>query len=182
MANSLFLLRHAKSSWKNTEISDFFRPLNKRGRNGARLIGQYMDKNQFIPDLVLCSAANRAIETISIIESCMPNKLKTYFLIDLYLASEATILNKIVQIDVPANSVLLVGHNPGIEAFFARLMSDFSINLKNQKIKKYPTGALSIFKVAAKKWADFNNKSVIFHDFVTPKSLKQENFTENNDN
>ncbi len=71
----LLLLRHAKSSWHDPSLADFDRPLNQRGRAAARMMGDYLVRKGLLPDLVLCSAAQRARETLAFIQDRLDGDL-----------------------------------------------------------------------------------------------------------
>ena len=111
----LLLVRHAKSSWNNTNLSDFDRPLNNRGKRDAPFMGQRLTVLTAAPDQILSSTAKRAITTARLLagEMGIPEEeiiTKDY----LYLADHQTVLDLIRGSDNNLNSVMIVGHNPGI--------------------------------------------------------------------
>ena len=80
----LLLLRHAKSSWHDPALTDFERPLNRRGRAAARAIGDYLVRNDLLPDLVLCSAAQRTRETLAFIQDRLADECADTCNLDLF--------------------------------------------------------------------------------------------------
>ena len=163
---TLLLLRHAKSSWKNTSLPDFERPLNARGRRAADQIGGYLKKKNLRPDLVLSSTATRARETIGIVLE------SSRFLTDLryderlYLASAERLLNIISQLEIEWNQVLLVGHNPGMEELLFRL-SGVDHHM--------PTAALAKIVLDDDTWTKVvETKGARLEFLVKPKELSTE--------
>ncbi len=112
---TLFLLRHAKSSWSDQNLQDFDRPLNARGRKGAELIATFIKKQKVSPDLVISSPAVRARETIEIIVKTVKLPAELRFDQRIYEASALVLIEVISQIEEDKSKVLLVGHNPGME-------------------------------------------------------------------
>src|SRR5258705_13969781 len=111
---TLFILRHAKSSWKDKDQRDFDRPLNERGKKAAETIGRYIRKEGISPELILSSTAVRARQTTDIV--VRTTKLQSELRYDerIYEASPSRLVEVISQIDEKLNSVLIVGHNPGM--------------------------------------------------------------------
>ena len=111
----LLLLRHAKSSWKDKYQRDFDRPLNDRGKKAAETIGQYIRKEGISPELVLSSTAVRARQTTDIVLRAARLQSELRYDERIYEASPSRLMEVISQIDEKLSSVLLVGHNPGME-------------------------------------------------------------------
>ena len=113
---TLFLLRHAKSSWSEPGLADFNRPLNERGRRAAPLIARYLAHCGLLPDLILCSAAQRTRETLALM---LPGGLACDAVLriesGLYGADAATLLRRLKRIETEVDCVLLIAHNPGLE-------------------------------------------------------------------
>ena len=111
----LYLVRHAKSSWKYPALDDFERPLNKRGRSDAPKMGQWLKNEQIRPDVILSSPASRAAMTARIIAENLEYPLAQIKYIDvIYDASLNDLLNIISHIDNRYTKAFLVGHNPGL--------------------------------------------------------------------
>lgn len=126
----LTLVRHAKSSWKDSKISDRDRPLNKRGENDAPMMGKRIVAAGIRPSLILCSPAVRAWTTAKIIaqEIGYPREFLQREN-SLYLASLENILDVLVAQDTEFNSVMIVGHNPGLTTFANYLSPGLTNNL-----------------------------------------------------
>jgi phosphohistidine phosphatase len=112
---TLLILRHAKSSWKDSGISDFERPLNARGKRAADLIGRFMKKKKLRPDLILSSTAARARETIGLVLESARLVVELRYDERLYLASADRLAEIVSQIEDDRSQVMIVGHNPGME-------------------------------------------------------------------
>ena len=110
----LYLIRHAKSSWKNLSLDDFERPLNKRGKCDAPFMGELLRAKNILPDLILASSALRAKSTAEIIAKKLKASKKIVFDADIYEASSSTLESIISSIDDKYNTLFLVGHNPGL--------------------------------------------------------------------
>lgn len=141
---TLFLLRHAKSSWNDPNLQDFDRPLNARGRGAAALIGTYIKEHEVSPDLVMSSPAVRARETIEIILKTVKLPAELRFDQRIYEASPVVLIEVISQIDEDKSSVLLVGHNPGMESLLEMLTG---------QAVAMATGTLARIDLKAAKWS-----------------------------
>ena len=129
MMNNHFvtLVRHAKSSWNSEAESDFDRPLNDRGKRDAPVMADRLVRRQCIPDLLLCSSANRAQETASYLMTAfnLPSRCLQLER-DLYLASPETILQILSSTSEEIRHVMVVAHNPGLETL-SELMAGRSL-------------------------------------------------------
>jgi phosphohistidine phosphatase len=124
----LFLIRHAKSSWKDTSISDFDRKLNPRGKKNAPEMGKRLKKRNFIPDLIISSPAKRAISTAKLVAKELGIDPKDIRIEPkLYEASYEGFLSVIHSIEEQFNNVFVVGHNPSITEVMNEL-GDHRIN------------------------------------------------------
>src|SRR4030066_387004 len=118
----LFLVRHAKSSWDYNELSDFERPLSKRGRRDAPFMAKLLSQQGVSPDLIVSSPANRAVATARYFcESFNYNFDDLFLEPKLYEASSEEILNVVQEIGDSFNNVMLFSHNPGLTDFASRL-------------------------------------------------------------
>lgn len=118
---TLLVLRHAKSSWKDSGLADFERPLNGRGKRACDLIGRYLRKKKPSPDLILCSTATRARETVRLVLESARLIVEIRYDQRLYLASAERLEEIVSQIEDERGNVMLVGHNPGMEELLLRL-------------------------------------------------------------
>ena len=125
---TLLLLRHAKSSWKQPELHDHDRPLNKRGKKEAPIVGSYLKDNDLVPDLILSSTARRAHDAAQSVleESGFPGQIDLYQ--DLYLSDTSCYLDILRYLPDDANRVLVVGHNPDLEELLT-LLTDVTEHL-----------------------------------------------------
>ncbi|MDX6694131.1 MAG: phosphohistidine phosphatase [Blastocatellia bacterium] len=159
---TLFLLRHAKSSWGNASLPDFERPLNERGQQAAPLIGKAMRRRQLNPQLILCSPAQRARETIALVREAAALTAELRFDRRIYEASLQTLLAIVAQLDESADAALLVGHNPGFEELLAALTG---------AAERMPTAALAHITLNIERWTDAREQSGALVQLLKPKEL-----------
>ena len=158
----LILVRHAKSNLNQLLVSDHERILNQSGKNEAKLIGQYLSNNQYIPSHIISSTATRTLETANIIieQLKFKNNIETQSLI--YSESFLNILNLINNIDNQYQCVMIVGHNPTI----TQLIN----HITNVRIDHMPTCGTGIidFKI---NWDSIIKDGQLI-DFIFPEKLK----------
>ena len=163
---NLILLRHAKSSWKNINIDDHDRPLNKRGMRAAPIMGQRLSIKKKQPELIISSPARRAYNTSKIVA-----KLIGYPVIrilkdsTLYHASSEQIQSIISQSDDKYDCVMIVGHNPGITILCNHLLK------KSYHIDNIPTTGMVTFNLDIQYWQQIlePNKEIKLIDYDYPK-------------
>ncbi len=112
---TLLILRHAKSSWKDPELPDHDRPLNKRGKQDAPQIGRLIRDRGLVPDLILCSTAKRARSTCELVVKECGFEGKIRYESELYTFDAQADLQILKHTADKHNIVMLVGHNPGLE-------------------------------------------------------------------
>ncbi len=149
----LTVLRHAKSRWNDPGTSDFNRPLNDRGRIAARRIGRLLQDGGYGFDLVLASPAARVRETIDAVEEEFSFESPIQFEHRLYLASEELLLTSLRGLPEACSAPLLVGHNPGLQQLLVKLSTDDDAGLRGQVARVFPTSALAILKLPARRWS-----------------------------
>lgn len=115
------LLRHAKSDWSDDGLLDADRPLNSRGQKAAPEMALWMQKHGWIPDRILCSTAKRTRETLERMQATWNAQPEVHFIDRLYLAPPQVILEEAIAHAAGAKSLLVIGHNPGIEMLATRL-------------------------------------------------------------
>jgi len=115
LMKTLLILRHGKSSWKELSLPDHDRPLNKRGRRNAKMIGRLLASEGLTPELILSSTAERARRTARRVASAAGYEGEIDILPDLYLASPAAYLSRVALTSEALQRVMVVGHNPGLE-------------------------------------------------------------------
>ena len=148
----VYLLRHAKSSWKDRSLADRDRPLAGRGRRAARAIADHLGAEGVRPELVLCSPARRARETLERVEGALGDEVEAVFEEGLYGASGAGRgCWRAFARSPEVGSVLVIGHNPGLEQLALALASD-GAELARMR-EKYPTAALATIDLPADRWS-----------------------------
>jgi phosphohistidine phosphatase len=166
---TLTLLRHAKSGWDDPTLTDFQRPLNARGRGAARAMGREMRALGLAFDRVLASPAARVTETIlGVAESYGP--LAPVYDDTVYLAPLDTLLELVRATDDACATLLLVGHNPGMERL-ALLLSRGG-PLHDEIALKYPTGALTEIALPIGHWRDAAESGGTIARFLRPRDLE----------
>lgn len=166
----LTILRHAKSDWGDPGVDDFDRPLNDRGRLAARRIGAVFKSRGMSFTLVLASTARRVRETLDGVAETY-GALPIRFDEDLYLASEPVLLDKIRGAPEADSSLLLVGHNPGLERLVVDLAQDDDHGLRNRVIGGLPTAAAAVLEVHVEKWTDVMKGQARFAELILPRDL-----------
>jgi phosphohistidine phosphatase len=139
----LFVLRHAKSSWNNASLADFDRPLAARGQRAAEAVAEHVATIDPPPALVLCSPARRAQDTIEPLRSRLPAGTEVRLEDDLYGADAPELLALLRNVPDDVASVMLVGHNPGLEDLVRGLGRDGDAGLIARVHTKFPTAALA---------------------------------------
>lgn len=172
---TIFLMRHAKSSWSTPGQGDFDRPLNERGRDACARMVQYFKGEAITPDVVLCSGAERTRETLSLLSAAIPTTATILFDDALYLASPQTILNKISALDDSSRTALVIAHYPGIQECALALGAHDPHNKRPEIYEKFPTGALVHLSATADAWRDVSTDKGQILGFVRPKTLPPNN-------
>lgn len=165
----LFLLRHAKSSWQTEGQDDFDRPLNARGRKAGPLMGAYIAEHGTSPDLILCSTACRARQTLSLILPFLAGEATIHLEDALYLASSDRMLARLVQAEDSFERVMIIAHNPGLQDLTLSL-AEFGADLETVR-NKFPTAALAQIDFDIDSWAAAAPREGILTRFVTPRGL-----------
>jgi phosphohistidine phosphatase len=142
---TLYLMRHAKSSWKDSHLMDHERPLKKRGRKDANAMGVLVGGKKRTPGIIYSSTAERARETAELVAERSGYIGEVRFTKQLYLAEPDAVVAVLHQVPDEIEAVLLVGHNPGLEAL-AQVLSG--------KIVALPTAAVAHFQIAVDKWSE----------------------------
>ena len=167
---TLTLLRHAKSDWDDAVQRDFDRPLNNRGRRAARTIGREMKRLGLAFDLCIASPAVRVRETLAEVEAAF-GPLRPSFDERIYLADADTLLELVRATPEVAKSLLLVGHNPGLEMLALALAAHGASPLLGEVEVKYPTGTLAELSLPVERWADITENRAQLLRFIRPRDL-----------
>jgi phosphohistidine phosphatase len=165
----LMLLRHAKSDWDSGAVDDFARPLAERGRKAAERMGVWMRRHAGVPDYVISSPAVRVRETVRILcEVLGRDATQVVYEDSLYLADAGELLSLVHGFPDEAKSVMLVGHNPGLEELLVYLCGDDVPTAANGKL--LPTAALAQIAVAA-AWRNLRKNSGRLIAITRPREL-----------
>ena len=162
---TLYLLRHAKSSWSFDELSDQERPLNDRGRDDAPLMGQALAKRRICPDVIVSSPAVRAMSTALLVarEMQFPHE-KIKVEPGIYGAEVDDLIAIIKGLPDAAGSVLLVGHNPTITEV-ANVLSPSSLN-------EMPTAAVVCLRFSCDHWEEVSKANAEFYFYDYPRNVE----------
>lgn len=173
LVKTVYLLRHAKSSWDQPYLEDYHRPLALRGMRAAPRLGRYMAREELIPQRVLCSGAQRARETWELVSDALGVTVPVEFTPDIYHGSTRTLVDLIQALPNTESSVLLVGHNPT----FHHLALSFAESGEEEALQKlrfkYPTCALVILDFSVQRWSGVAAGTGHLRDFIRSKALKK---------
>jgi phosphohistidine phosphatase len=147
---TLLLLRHAKSSWKDNDLDDHERPLNKRGKKDAPKMGRLLRNEDLMPDLIVASSAQRCRKTAERIIENSGYRGETRFSGELYEADAGKLRDFVSRLDDRCNRVLLIGHNPGLEEFLEPLIEAYT---------PLSTAALAHLELPLDSWSQVNGES-----------------------
>ena len=168
---TLFVLRHAKSSWKNSDLADHDRPLAPRGERAAEALAAHVATIEPTPALVLCSTARRAQDTLEPVRAKLPDSTAVLIEDELYGAGASELLDRLREVSADTPSVLLVGHNPGLEDLVKGLGRGGDRSLIDRVHSKFPTGALATL-VFPGPWKSLGWGAATLEAFVVPADLQ----------
>ena len=161
---TLLIMRHAKSSWDNAGLSDFERPLNKRGLAAAPLMGDFSRTEHLQPALIISSPAARARQTALIVQNSAQIKSEIIFDDRIYEAGPGRLLDVIGEQENTADSILLIGHNPGLEGLIRILTGD---------LQPMPTAALAVIDLENVNWNDIKTSTGSLRMLIRPKEIRE---------
>ena len=167
----LTLLRHAKSGWDDPVSRDFDRPLNAKGKRAARTIGRHMREEGMAFDHVIASPATRVVETLDELWQGYGRSQSLALDKRVYLASADTLLDLLQEAPDAADSLLLSGHNPGMEELVLLLVPDGSSNEREAVEEKFPTASVAEIRFDADRWQDVRPGTGTLTRFVRPRDL-----------
>lgn len=145
MTKTILLMRHAKSSWKDTSLHDFDRPLKRRGVESAKRMAGVLLKNKLMPQLILTSPAKRARQTAELVADQIGFQGKVALVDSFYLAEPDDYLAELRQLSDEVEKVLLVGHNPGMQELCSQLEEGFG---------EMPPGSLACVVLDVAHWSE----------------------------
>lgn len=162
---TLYLIRHAKSSWADVNMKDFDRTLEERGLRDAPKMAKILRGMSVHPDYIISSPAKRALMTAQYFALGLgfpiENIVKEF---DIYEAEENTLLHIVRDLPDDKNTILMFGHNPGFTYFANRFTK--------KRIDNVPTAGVVVIELTSGKWKEFNEKTAVIKDFLYPKSME----------
>ncbi len=167
----LLLFRHAKSSWSESGVKDFDRPLAPRGERAAPQMGRFIAERHLHPELVLCSAAQRTRQTLERALATMPCQPLVRYEHGLYLGGVSALLRAIREVDGGFSPLMVVGHNPDMCELAIELVDPETVDDRYALFGKFPTAALAVFSFARDRWRDVRPATGKLELYVTPKML-----------
>lgn len=158
----LTLVRHAKSSWKYPELSDFDRPLNKRGKRDLPEVAQRLLEQEIIPDQIFSSSAKRAMKTTEAISACLNLKGdQVQEIPELYEACAETLKYLLQNLPESIRHIMIIGHNPGLERLCFDLTQEIPL--------KFPTAAVAHMHLSITQWHELADGCATLTYFDYPK-------------
>jgi len=162
---TLLLARHAKSDWGDNSVDDFDRPLNERGEEDSPKMASYLQQCGYLINQIISSDAVRALSTAKQYRKSLTPDQDLITHGDLYLASENKIINIIKNINPAFNSVMLVGHNPG--------MTDALNYLSHEQVDDMSTCSVGILQFEVDRWRDIAKGSGDLLAYEYPKKIRK---------
>ena len=169
---TLYLLRHAKSSWADSSLADHDRPLNGRGRRAAPLMGAYLRDGGHRPELVLCSTSARTRETLEAVIGELDVQPGVDWDRDIYLGAPSRLLKLVRAVPDTVDSVLMVGHNPGTAILADALSAEGEEAELRLMRAKFPTAGLAIIDLEVDRWGEVHTDCGRLRTFVRPRDLE----------
>jgi phosphohistidine phosphatase len=166
----LFLLRHASAAGAGP-TGDHSRPLSARGRDDAGLIGRHLAAQAMLPAMVLCSSAERAVETWNIVAAQLPDPQDAAIDRALYSADAGDILAMLHEAPEGTVSVLVVGHNPTLHQLAFSISAQHECDALNRLARDFPPGALAQIDISDTAWADLGAGTGRLVSLVAPGDL-----------
>ncbi|MGC2574842.1 MAG: histidine phosphatase family protein [Candidatus Nitrosopolaris sp.] len=146
----VLILRHAKSSWKHADVNDHDRPLNKRGKRDAPHMGELLQNEHLVPDLIISSTAKRASSTAKTVANAAGYEGDIALNQSLYAAAPTAYIDVLRNLSNEYTRVLMVGHNPGLEQL---------VNMLSGEEHAMPTCSLVHVQLRINSWTEINYKT-----------------------
>jgi phosphohistidine phosphatase len=166
------LLRHAKSDWSRSGARDRDRTLAARGQEAAPIVGAYMAQHGLTPDAAKVSTAQRTRQTWELAAPAFHDAVETAYDERIYEASTATLLTVVRETPAGVHSLLLVGHNPGLQELAQFLIGGGDADARLALLEKFPTAALAVIDFRVDRWSSIEPHSGRLDRFVTPRLLR----------
>jgi phosphohistidine phosphatase len=167
----LILLRHAKSDWNVPGQPDIERSLAPRGLETAPKMGAYMRAEGLVPDAAIVSAATRTRQTFALIASALGRPVPEHVDRTIYEADPRAILAAIASHGGDAGTLLVVGHNPGLQMLGLMLARRDGAETRRRLHAKFATAALLVLDFRVEDWIDLPPEHAVIERFVSPASL-----------
>jgi phosphohistidine phosphatase len=167
--HTLYLLRHAKSSWSDSALADHERPLAQRGRRDAKRVAEHLARVGIEPELVLCSPAVRTRQTLDRVRAALGATSTVLLEAELYAASSNALLERIRVLPEEVSSVMLIGHNPGLQDL-ALARASAGPELARLEVK-FPTAGLATLALEKTTWSQLSPGDAVLAAFVVPRQL-----------
>jgi phosphohistidine phosphatase len=167
----LLLLRHAKTERAEPGERDRDRKLMPRGESDAQLVGTYMVRHEFLPDLVVVSPATRTMQTWSQVAAAFPVQPRVREDALVYNAG-AEALAELIRASGDARTLLLIGHNPGMQDLAVQLIGSGDVDARENLKEKLPTSGLIVIDFAFDDWASLHDKAGRLVRFVSPRVIE----------
>ena len=142
---TLLVLRHAKSSWKDDSLADHDRPLNKRGKQEAPIMGKLIRDMDLVPDLIFSSTAKRARSTVELVVEESGYEGDVVYSRELYAADSEATIKSLSELADEYDRVMVVGHNPGLEQLVEELTGEY---------QPLSTASLALVQLPIQSWAE----------------------------
>jgi phosphohistidine phosphatase len=166
----LLLLRHAKTERAGPGERDRDRKLAERGRTDAPVIGHYIVRHRLFPDLVLISPAARTQETCSLVAASFAKPPRLVTDDRIYNAGSETLV-ELIQESVAAQTLLVVGHNPGLHDLALQLVGSGDVGMRAALNEKLPTSGLVVIDFTFDDWSRLHDHGGRLERFVTPRLI-----------
>lgn len=147
---TLLLMRHTKSSWKDPDLADHDRPLNKRGKRDAPFMGELLAEKELLPQIILGSTALRVHQTVEGLVSGSGYTGEVVYLDSFYLAEPEAYLAELRKLPETIERAMVIGHNPGLEGLLQHLSG---------RIESLPTGSLAYLSLPVQTWAELKDET-----------------------
>lgn len=171
---TLMLLRHAKSDWNDAALDDFDRTLAPRGRKATPRVAGWMTAHRTLPDRALVSAAVRTVQTWQLLCETLGREISSDIRKDLYLASAGTLLAAIEETQETVRTLMVVGHNPGMEVLANMLAGPGSDEGEILRMAGgFPTAGLAVFSLPGDAWNTLSGDGAVLQAFVRPRELRE---------
>jgi phosphohistidine phosphatase len=168
----LLLLRHAKAERLQSSGRDHDRILAKRGREDAVAVGAYLVRHKLTPDRALVSTAVRTRETWGLVATAFTKPPPAEFESSIYEAPPEAILKAIKATEPAARTLIVVGHNPGMQQLAGLLIASGDVDARQRLLEEFPTAAFAMISFAVESWNGLHPEGGRLEHFVTPDALE----------